>query len=66
MAVISSLSDGSTELQPSVTFSLSNEMELLLGLILNFGPGPENSTGKIQSEFGTIPDVFFLEWKYYF
>ena len=66
LAVINSLTDGSTELQPSVNFSLSNEMDLLIGLMLNFGPSPKSAAGGVQSEFGTIPDILYVEWKYYF
>jgi hypothetical protein len=69
MATICSLSDGSVQLQPILTASLSDEMELLVGLTLNFGAGPETDFGPlpaIRSEFGTAPDTLFLEWKYYF
>lgn len=69
LAAISSLSDASTQLQPIVTFSLSDEMDLLVGMTLNFGPPPEQGargTANVQSEFGTFPNVFFMEWKAYF
>jgi len=69
LALINSLSDGSAQLQPLVNVSLSNEMDLLIGMTLNFGPSPKSASGTlpaVQSEFGTIPDLFFLEWKYYF
>lgn len=69
LGLINSLSDGSAELQPIVTISLSNEMDLLIGATFNFGPPPKNVAGSVpnvKSEFGTIPDLFFLEWKYYF
>lgn len=68
LAAISSLSDGSTQLQPIVTFSLSDEMDLLVGLMLNFGPPPERfgTAVNVQSEFGTLPTIFFSEWKLYF
>jgi hypothetical protein len=52
-----------------VTISLSNEMDLLLGLIFNLGPAPKqgsNLVPEIQSEFGTFPNALFLEWKWYF
>ena len=61
--------DGSTQVQPLFTISVSDEMDLLIGAILNFGPPPEQTSGplpNIQSEFGTLPNVFFLEWKVYF
>lgn len=69
LAAISSLSDGSTQLQPIVTVSLSDEMDLLIGLMLNFGPPPEHvaeTIVNVQSEFGTLPTVFFTQWKLYF
>lgn len=69
LGYISSLSDGSTQLQPSVTFSLTNEMDLLAGTIINFGPPPKTvsrNTQLVQSEFGTVPDIVYLEWKWYF
>jgi hypothetical protein len=65
-AAIVSLSDGSFELQPSFSVSLSNEMDLILGAVLNFGLRPNLGAAEIRSEFGTIPDSLFLEWKYYF
>lgn len=72
LAIINSLSDGSTELQPLVTISLTNEMDLILGTMFNFGPPPKKTTVAgatsvdVQSEFGTAPDMFFFEWKFYF
>jgi hypothetical protein len=69
LSTICSLSDGSTQLQPLATVSLSDEMDLLMGMMFNFGPPPEERAGRvldIQSEFGTLPNIFFLEWKYYF
>ncbi len=68
LAAISSLSDGSTQLQPLLTVSLSNEMDLLFGAMLNFGPPPKGIGPEleIRSEFGTQPDIFFWEWKLYF
>ncbi len=69
MGSIVSLSDGSLQLQPLVTISLSNEMDLIIGATLNFGQQPEISSGTtadIKSEFGTYPTIIFAEWKYYF
>ena len=69
MGSIVSLSDGSLQLQPLVTISLSNEMDLIIGATLNFGQQPESHGGvaaDIKSEFGTYPTVIFAEWKYYF
>jgi hypothetical protein len=68
VSTIVSLCDGSTQVQPLFTISVSNDMDLLIGTVLNFGSPPDQtgSSLKIQSEFGTLPDVFFLEWKVYF
>jgi hypothetical protein len=69
LGMIASLSDGSIQFQPLTTISLSNEMDLLIGAIIGFGPKPKISTGlalNIESEFGTLPDTLFLEWKWYF
>jgi hypothetical protein len=69
LGTIVSLSDGSTQLQPTVTISLANEMDLLIGAIIGFGPKPKTTGGlalNVDSEFGTLPDTLFLEWKWYF
>jgi hypothetical protein len=69
VGTITSLSDGSIQLLPLLTISLSDEMDLLVGSILNFGPAPKETSGPvpdIQSEFGTFPNMFYAEWKYYF
>lgn len=69
LAALTSLSDGSTQLQPILTISLSDEMDLLLGMMLNFGRPPAadaNGSFHIRSELGSTPTVGFMEWKVYF
>ncbi len=69
LGTIASLSDGSIQLQPLTTISLSSEMDLLFGAIIGFGPKPKIDTGlalNIESEFGTLPNTLFFEWKCYF
>jgi hypothetical protein len=69
LGTIASLSDGSIQFQPLTTISLSNEMDLLIGAIIGIGPKPKINNGvalNIESEFGTLPDTLFLEWKWYF
>jgi hypothetical protein len=66
---IYSLSDGSLQLQPTVTFSVSDNSELLAGLSLNFGRRPAWDTAgvaDIRSEFGSYPHFIFAEFKVYF
>jgi hypothetical protein len=45
-------------------------MDLLAGIMLNFGPAPRKTVGStaldVRSEFGSSPNILFLEWKYYF
>lgn len=66
---ILSLDDGSLQVQPGLTCSLSDESDLLLGATLNFGDRP---TGKsildpnLQSEFGSFVNTYYGEIKLYF
>ncbi|HSG98903.1 MAG TPA: hypothetical protein VLB27_02570 [candidate division Zixibacteria bacterium] len=64
LAGVHSLSDGSGLLQPGVTLSVANEMDLLLGAIVNWGRGADG--GVVRSEFGSRPDTYYLEAKIYF
>ncbi len=69
LTALYALSDGSLSIQPSMTFSLSNNSELLAGAGLYFGRRPETlPTGMthIRSEFGSYPHFFFAEFKVYF
>ena len=69
LAVIHSLSDASTQVQPTLTWSLSDNAELILGASLNFGERPKVDLLRgrvIQSEFGSYPHAFFAEFKWYF
>jgi len=64
-----SLSDGSGQIQPSLTYSASDEVDLLFGGLVNFGGRPEfdpNAVYGLSSEFGTFPDVYYGEFKVYF
>jgi hypothetical protein len=61
--------DPSAQIQPILTWSPSNNTELLLGASINFGDRPKtDSSGqvKLRSEFGTFPDYYFMEFKLYF
>jgi len=66
---IYSFSDGSRAFQPGITCSLSNESELVVGAVINMGKRPgTDATGfpRMRSEFGTNPDVGYIEFKGYF
>jgi hypothetical protein len=68
-AALVSLSDASFQLQPSLAISLANEVDLLLGAMLNCGDRPTGAAAfrpEIQSEFGAEPNVVYLELKMYF
>jgi hypothetical protein len=61
--------DPSAQIQPILTWSPSNNTELILGASINFGDRPtRDSSGqvKLRSEFGTFPDFYFLQFKLYF
>jgi hypothetical protein len=64
-----SFSDGSSLMQPSVDISLSDETALILSATLGFGERPEKDPfmlPRLKSEFGTYPDTYFAELKWYF
>jgi len=65
---IYSFSDQSSLLQPVFTLSLSDEAELLFGASFSVGSRPfkEGFIPRLQSEFGSYPDIYFIELKYYF
>ncbi len=68
-AMLYSQTDGSMQLQPTLTWSTSDNSELLLGATINKGGRPEfTPTGGIlfESEFGTYPNSFFAQFKVYF
>ena len=69
LAVIQSLSDGSTQVQPTLRWSTSDNSELLLGASINRGDRPTFDPVKgtvFESEFGSYPHYFFAEFKIYF
>jgi len=65
---IYSLSDQSSFLQPVFTLSLSDEADLLFGAALGTGSRPclDGIMPRLGSEFGSYPDFYFVELKYYF
>ena len=61
--------DPSGQIQPILTWSPSDNTEVLVGASINFGDRPElSSTGQVQlqSEYGTFPDFYFMQFKLYF
>ncbi|MGW8209143.1 MAG: hypothetical protein ACWGO2_09035 [Syntrophobacteria bacterium] len=61
--------DPSAQIQPILTWSPSDNTEVLVGASINFGDRPtRDSSGQVQlrSEFGTFPDFYFMQFKLYF
>ncbi len=69
---IVSLSDASSLLSPSMTFSVADEADFIFGAMLPFGSGPDTGTegsadaAPVTSEFGSYPHVFFMEFSFSF
>jgi hypothetical protein len=68
LSIIQSLTDGSTQIQPTLDISLSDNTQLILGATLNRGERPSGNAlaPQIESEFGAYPNLYFLELKSYF
>ncbi len=81
LALIYSADDHSTLSSPGMSCSLSDESELVLGAMFGRGKRPAKiqplyatqnrypgqiSLANLRSEFGSYPDVYYLEFKYYF
>jgi hypothetical protein len=59
----------SSQIQPILTWSVSENTELLLGASINFGERPKTRPPgevKLRSEFGTFPHFYFMQFKLYF
>ncbi len=69
LAALVSFDDGSSQIQPGLTLSAGDNTEFLVGGIWNVGEGmigvDEKEPGA-QSEFGTYPQIFYMEYKWYF
>jgi hypothetical protein len=74
---IYSFSDNSSLVSPTLTYSIADEAEFLAGGILGFGKRPvtrqifpdtffARDIVELESEFGTYPNFFFMEFKFYF
>ncbi len=69
LAALHSWSDGSSQIQPTVSWSVGDNSDLLAGVSLGLGPAPvsdEASVSHIRSEFGSFPRAYFVEFKLYF
>ncbi|MBN1608896.1 MAG: hypothetical protein JW940_19875 [Polyangiaceae bacterium] len=68
-ATLVSLSDGSFVVQPGLTYSVSDESDLLAGALVAFGKRPRSGAGlvpELRSEFGTYPNVGYAQYRCYF
>jgi hypothetical protein len=74
---IYSFSDSSSLVSPTLTYSIADEAEFLAGGILGFGKRPgtrqiflgnffTRDIVELESEFGSYPNFFFMEFKFYF
>ncbi len=69
LAWLFSYDDTSSQIQPGLTWSVADEVDILAGASINIGEHPRGNsavTPEIKSEFGTFPDVYYLELKVYF
>jgi hypothetical protein len=70
LAWIFSISDLSSLIQPGLALSVSDEAEFLFGAMIGLGarPVPSGIAGlpQLESEFGTYPNIYYMEFKFYF
>jgi hypothetical protein len=70
---IYSFSDASSLVSPTLTYSVADEADFICGATLGYGERPSTRQAApginipvLESEYGTYPDVFFMEFKFYF
>ena len=69
IAVLHSWSDGSTQVQPTVSYSLSDNSDLHRRHLGRDRPSPSRrraDDARCRSEFGSFPRAVFVEFKWYF
>jgi hypothetical protein len=69
LAALHSWSDGSSQIQPTFTYALSGNGDLVAGMAVGIGPAPlagEGAPARLRSEFGSFPRAYFAELKLYF
>ncbi|NOZ85520.1 MAG: hypothetical protein GXP49_04505 [Deltaproteobacteria bacterium] len=64
LAWIFSATDQSTLLSPMVSYSISDEADFLFSAYIGLGARPVN--GELKSEYGSYPNVYLGEFKFYF
>jgi hypothetical protein len=66
---IYSFTDGSSAIQPSCVYSVSDESDFFFGASINRGSRPVvNALGMttVSSEFGLQPDTYYCQYRFYF
>ncbi|MFH1538263.1 MAG: hypothetical protein ABIH66_04840 [bacterium] len=69
LVTLVSLTDRSSQFQPLLTRSLSDDSDVVFGATLSFGRRPEGMfsfSPEIKSEFGTYPNLYYAEYKIYY
>ena len=70
LAWIFSISDQSSLIQPGLSLSISDEADFVFGAMIGLGarPVPSGIAGRpqLESEFGTYPNIYYMEFKFYF
>jgi len=70
LAWIFSISDRSSLIQPGLSLSVSDEADFVFGAMIGLGarPVPSGIAGvpQLESEFGTYPNIYYMEFKFYF
>ena len=59
---IFSFSDYSSLLQPGLVLSVTDTVDLVFGALIGLGRRPVVG---LTSEFGTYPNIFYFEFKFY-
>ncbi len=71
-----SISDRSSLIQPALFISIADEAELIMGATISTGDRPwlhtetsgmlQIETPRLESEFGSYPNIYFIKFKFYF
>jgi hypothetical protein len=66
---IFSFSDYSSLLQPGLALSMADEVDFVFGAMIGLGKRPTAGSPAsplgLASEFGTYPNIFYIEFKFY-
>jgi hypothetical protein len=69
LAAITSLSDGSGIIQPGLCYSIADESDVLAGALIAYGRRPGLTAAlqpELRSEFGTYPNFYYVQYRFYF